>query len=104
MAMPAVPRTGFVVIQTEFVLRGLEAVFNRPAVSLDQDQFLDACPSRTPGRKEGQVSIGNFAPDQQAACPKASSCLIVFGCIQISQFVINPVIQPGGALGAFTCR
>ena len=64
MAMPAVPRAGFVVIQPEFVLRGLDAVFNRPAVSLDQDLFLDACTGRTPGRKEGQVSIANFAPDQ----------------------------------------
>jgi hypothetical protein len=33
MAMPAMPRAGFVVIKTELVLGGFEAVLNGPAMA-----------------------------------------------------------------------
>jgi hypothetical protein len=33
--MPAMPGTGFVVIETQFILGGLEAVLDGPAMTLD---------------------------------------------------------------------
>ena len=36
------PRPGFVMIEAELVLGGLEAVFNRPAMAFDGDEGLDA--------------------------------------------------------------
>ena len=41
MTMPAMPRPGLVMVETEFVLGGLEAVFDRPAMSLDTDRSVD---------------------------------------------------------------
>src|SRR5476649_1610531 len=37
VAMPAVPGAGLVVVEAEFVLGGLEAVFDGPAVAFDLD-------------------------------------------------------------------
>ena len=44
VAMPAVPGAGLVVVEAEFVLGGLEAILDRPAMSFDRDQRLDAGP------------------------------------------------------------
>ncbi len=38
MPVPAVPGPGFVVVKTEFVLGGLEAVLDGPAMAFDGDQ------------------------------------------------------------------
>ena len=38
-------------VEPEFVLGGLKAVFDRPAMSLDLDQSFDARSGRTPGRR-----------------------------------------------------
>lgn len=51
--MPAMPRPGFVMVEAELVLGGLEAVFDRPAMAFDGDDGLNACPGRTSGREEG---------------------------------------------------
>ena len=69
--MPAMPGAGFVVIETKFVLGGLEAVFDRPAMTFDPDQRVDLGSCRTPGCEERQLVIGNIASDQQAARPSA---------------------------------
>ena len=69
MAMPAMPRSGFVVVEPELVLRGLEAVLDGPATAFDADQPLDGCPCRTPGGEVGEIAIADMTPDQQASCP-----------------------------------
>ena len=62
--MPAVPGAGLIVIEAEFVLGGLEAVLNGPAVAFHLDQGVDARAGRTPCGEEGQVAIGDVAADQ----------------------------------------
>ena len=47
VTMPTVPGAGFVMIKSEFVLRCLEAILDRPAMAFDLDQGLDTRPSRT---------------------------------------------------------
>ena len=94
VAMPAVPGAGLVVVEAQLVFRGLEAIFDRPTMSLDLDQHLDACSGRAPGREEGQVSVGNVAADQQAARPQSDARVVVFGSVEIGQFAIHPVVQP----------
>jgi len=69
MAMPSVPGTGLVVVEPQFVFCGLEAVFNRPTVTLDLYQHLDICAGRAPSGEEGQVAVSDIAADQQAARP-----------------------------------
>src|SRR5690606_21405371 len=65
MAMPAMPGAGFVVIEAEFVLGGLEAVLDRPAMPFHLHQRLDGCVEWTPGREEGEITFGDIAADQQ---------------------------------------
>jgi hypothetical protein len=63
MPVPAMPRPGLVMVEPELVLGGFEAVLDRPAVTLDSDQGLDAGSSRTPGRKEGEFAITDGTAD-----------------------------------------
>src|SRR4029077_16558637 len=41
VTMPAMPRSGFVVVEPELVLGSLKAVLDRPAVAFDADKCLD---------------------------------------------------------------
>ena len=41
VTMPAMPRSGFVVVEPELVFGCLEAVLDRPAVAFDADKCLD---------------------------------------------------------------
>ena len=41
VTMPAVPGSGFVVVEPELVFGCLEAILDRPAMALDADQRLD---------------------------------------------------------------
>ena len=66
MTMPAVPGAGFIVVQSEFILGGLEAVLDRPAMTFDLDKNIYDRACRTPSGEEGQVAIGDVAPDQEA--------------------------------------
>ncbi len=52
VAMPAVPGAGFIVMEPELVLGGLEAVLDRPAMSLDTDDSVYSRAGRTPGGEE----------------------------------------------------
>jgi hypothetical protein len=65
------PRSGFVVIETEFVLGGLEAVFNGPTMAFNLDQCLNRCSCGAPRGEISQITIGDVAPDQQTARPPA---------------------------------
>jgi hypothetical protein len=69
VTMPAVPGAALVVVEAEFVLGRLETILDRPAVSFDLDQGLDACSVGTPGGEEGHIVIGDVAADQQTPCP-----------------------------------
>ena len=69
MPMPSVPGACLVMVEAEFVLGGLEAVLDRPALALHPHQRFDGRPGRAPCREEGQIAIGDIAPDQQAARP-----------------------------------
>ena len=64
MTVPAMPRPGFIMVHAKFVLCGLEAVFDRPAMSFDMNERGHVCPCRAPGGEEGEVTIGDVAPDQ----------------------------------------
>src|SRR3954452_24053362 len=67
--MPAVPGTGLVVVEAEFVFGRLEAVLDRPAPSFDTDQRLDRGAGGAPGDEEGQGAIRDGAADQKASGP-----------------------------------
>ena len=103
VAMPAMPGTGLVVVEPQFILRGFEAILDRPAMSLHFDQSFDACSSRALGREVGEISIRDVAADQQAARPRTQSIVAVFGRIEIGQLAIRPVMQPR-AFGSFASR
>ena len=67
-------------IEPEFVLGGFEAVFDCPAMAFDIDECGDGCSSGTPSGEVGQVTVGDVAPNQQAARPQAMVFVVlVFG-------------------------
>ena len=41
VTMPAVPRSGFIVVEPELVFGCLEAILDRPAMALDANQGFD---------------------------------------------------------------
>ena len=70
VAMPPMPGSALVVIEPEFVFRGLETVLDRPPMAFDRHQRFDGCCRWTPGSEEGEIAIGDMTTDQQTACPK----------------------------------
>ncbi|SCX29589.1 hypothetical protein DSM25558_4737 [Agrobacterium sp. DSM 25558] len=70
MAMPAMPRAGLVMIEAEFALGCLEAIFDCPTVIFDGYERLSTCSGRAPSREECEVAIADIATDQQATHPK----------------------------------
>jgi hypothetical protein len=70
VTVPAVPRSGFIVRQAKFVLGGLEAVFDGPAMPLDSNERLDQRSGRASGGEVSHFAIGDMAADQQTARPK----------------------------------
>src|SRR3954447_19035639 len=73
-----VPGASFIMIKAQFVLAGLETVFDVPALPFHRDQRLDAGASRAPGGEVGARAISEVTPDQQAAGPQSTSCLRTF--------------------------
>ena len=67
--VPAMPGAAFVMVETEFVLGGLESFLDTPARALDADQRLDRCSLWAPGGEVGVLAIGQAATDQHAAGP-----------------------------------
>src|SRR3981189_2865388 len=55
VAMPAMPRSALVVIEPEFVFRGLKAILDRPPMAFDRHQRFDGCSRWTPGAEEGET-------------------------------------------------
>src|SRR5271165_2095985 len=94
VTMPAVPRSGLVMVEPELVLGGLEAVLDRPTMALDADQRRDRCSGRAPGGEVGKIAVGNIAPYQQAARPQAMIFNVELFSLKIGQFEVAPVMQP----------
>ena len=86
VTMPAVPGSGFVVVEPELVFGCLEAILDRPAMALDADQGLDRSPCRTPGGEVGEIAVGDITPDQQASCPKDLAVMVGLFAFEIGQF------------------
>ena len=93
VTMPAVPGSGFVVVEPELVFGCLEAIFDRPAMALDAGQGLDRSPCRTPGGEVGEIAVGDITPDQQASCPKDLAVMVGLFAFEIGQFEVAPVVQ-----------
>src|SRR6476659_4937995 len=93
VTMPAVPGSGFVVVEPELVFGCLEAILDRPAMALDADQGLDRSPCRTPGGEVGEIAVGDITPDQQASCPKDLVVMVGLFAFEIDQFEVAPVVQ-----------
>src|SRR5208337_3951424 len=66
VAMPAMPGSALVVIESELVLGGLETVLDRPPMAFDRHQRFDGCSRWAPGSEEGEIAIGDPTTDQQA--------------------------------------
>src|ERR1051325_6629008 len=62
--LPAVPGTGLVMVETEFVFGGLEAVLDGPAPPLDRYQGFHVGPGRAPGGEKGQGALGDGAGER----------------------------------------
>ena len=93
--MPAMPGSRLVMVEAEFILGGLEAVFNRPAMAFDGNKRLYSCPGRAPGCEEGKIAVADIATDQEAPGPKTRFRLIIVFGIEIGEFAIDPVVKPG---------
>src|SRR5208283_2872307 len=85
VTMPAVPGSGFVVVEPELVFGRLEAILDRPG--------LDRSPCRTPSGEVGEIAVGDITPDQQASCPKDLAVMVRLFAFEIGQFEIAPVVQ-----------
>jgi len=92
VTMPTMPRPALVVIEAEFVLRGLKAVFDRPSMAFDRDQRFKRCPRWAPGGEEGEVAVGDAPPGQQAARPQTIICAVELLALEIGQFEITPIM------------
>src|SRR5262249_17933681 len=84
----------FVVVEAEFVLGCLEAVFDRPAMSFHPDQCFDGRALRAPCCEKSEIAVGDIATDQQAACPYTSEGIVIVAGVEVGQFQIDPVMEP----------
>src|SRR5664279_3110377 len=88
VAMPPMPGSALVVIEPEFVFRGLKTVLDRPSMAFDRHQRFDGCCRWAPGGEEGEIAIGDISTDQQTSRPKTMICAIKFFDLEIGQFEI----------------
>src|ERR1700732_2138491 len=103
VAMPGMPRSALVVIEPEFVFRGLKAILDRPPMAFDRHQRFDGCSRWTPGAEEGEITIGDILTDQQTSRPKTMIRAVKSSAPEIGQFDIAPIMQPR-SFGSGPCR
>src|SRR3981189_1540744 len=89
MAMPPMPGSALVVIESELVFRGLKTVLDRPPMAFDCHQRFDGCSRWAPGGEEGESASGDMEPDEQTACPKTLICAVEFFDIIFCSFGIG---------------
>jgi len=94
VAMPPMPGSALVVIESELVFRGLKTVRDHPATACDRNQRFDGCSSLAPGGEEGKIAIGDRTTDQQAACPPTLIGAGEFFALEIGQCEIAAIMQP----------
>src|ERR1700681_4056545 len=94
VAMPAMPGSALVVIESELVFCGLKTVLDRTPMVFARHQRFDGCCRWTPSGEEGEIPIGDMTADQQTACPKTLICAAKFFDLEIGQFEIAPIMQP----------
>ena len=70
MAMPAMPGAGFIMVEAEFVLGGLETFLDPPTGSFHADQRVDRRAVWAPGGEIGAFTIGDTTSDQQTTRPQ----------------------------------
>jgi hypothetical protein len=75
MTVPTMPRTRFVMVEAEFILRRFKTVFDRPPMALDPSEGFDRGSLWAPGCEVRSIAIGNVAADQKAAGPCAGVAL-----------------------------
>src|SRR5580700_3637114 len=54
VAMPAMPGSALIVIESELVFRGLKAILDRPPMTFDRDQRFDGCRCWAPSGKKAK--------------------------------------------------
>ena len=94
VAIPPMPGSALVVIESELVFRGFKTVFDRPPMALDRHQRFDGCCCWAPSGEEGEIAIGDMTADQQTAGPQTLICAVEFFDLKIGQFEITPIVQP----------
>ena len=92
--VPAVPGAGFVMIETQFVLRDFEGLLDRPAMPLDLDQGRDISVRRTPRGEAGHGPGAAVATDQEAMHPRFRSPPVMVGGVEMLQLHMGPDARP----------
>ena len=64
VAMPPMPGSALVVIETKLVFCGLKTVLDRLSLAFDQHQRFNRCSRWTPSGEEGEIAIGDVTTDQ----------------------------------------
>src|SRR5437879_11682551 len=67
VAMPPMPGSALVVVEPEFVFRGLETVLDRPPMAFDSHQRHAGHRTRTPGGEEAEIAIDDMDIDDTTA-------------------------------------
>jgi hypothetical protein len=104
VAVPGVVAADLVVVEADFVLRGLEAFLDRPPGAGDADEFLVGGAVWAVAQVIGEFGgVGDAAADQQ---PAAAA---VFGGAGVGQRSDGPVVEAGtfdavAPATAFLCR
>ncbi|MDR6116523.1 hypothetical protein QE360_003492 [Sphingomonas sp. SORGH_AS789] len=90
-------------VEAEFILGGLEAVLDGPAMPFHTDQGFDSRAGRTPGGEAGKVITGDVAADQHASGPYPGCAIDVFVGFEVSEFETG-LVMDALALGALAHR
>lgn len=80
-------------VEAEFILGGLKAVLDGPAMPFHTDKSFDGRAGRAPSCEEGKVITGDVAADQQASGPCPGCAIDIFVGFEVGEFEIGPVVE-----------
>src|SRR6202008_1295183 len=103
VAIPPMPRSALVVIESELIFRSLKTVLDRPPMALDRHQCFDGCSCWAPSGEEDEIANDDTTTDQYTARPKTVICAVKVFNLDIGQFEIAPIMQPR-SFGSSPCR